>query len=449
MATITFIRESKQSASALKGIINYVCREDKTKLDDGVQLISGKDCNANMAFKEFMATKKVFGKDNGTFLYQYVQSFSPKENITPRQVHDIGLEFAKHYNGFEVLVATHMDAHHLHNHLIINSINFENGMKLRQSPTTLKELRAVSDAICHTHGLSTLPSYEKGRSKVMSTREYRSAVKGESWKTTLKCAIRDAMKVSRTKEQFVNNMQSFGYDVMWTDTRKNITFTCPNGKKCCDDKLGQSKYMKGSMEFEFKQREQPLIGRGIDGMQREKLNYNAEALSTDSIRNTSRALGFSQEDADRYSELSATDERTDLYAGGQRRTGGYTKSIDTGTTENVQQSNQPISGDDFASRESITTGWETERAELEQYEQTGRFVTVPVSENDIQGVTQSVDSTGMLSDIICDAVGLGHHLFETIEDQPEQRSYLQKKEKKKAIGQKEDDNSGHDWHMNM
>jgi hypothetical protein len=69
-----------------------------------------------------------------------------------------------------------------------------------------------------------IPSCEKGRSKAMSTREYRSAVKGESWKTTLKCAIHDAMKASRTKEQFVNNMQSFGYDVMWTDTRKNITY---------------------------------------------------------------------------------------------------------------------------------------------------------------------------------------------------------------------------------
>ena len=80
--------------------------------------------------------------------YQYVQSFSPEENITPQKAHEVALEFAeKAWTGYEVLVATHCDAQHIHSHFVINSVSFENGKKLRQNPNTLKSLRALSDEI--------------------------------------------------------------------------------------------------------------------------------------------------------------------------------------------------------------------------------------------------------------------------------------------------------------
>ena len=179
MATVTYIRESKQSISAMKGVIDYCC-QDKKVYDEisNQRLVSGINCDGENAFKEFMATKKSYGKTDGMNFYQYVQSFSPEENITPHKAHEVALVFAgKAWTGYEVLVATHCDAQHIHSHFVINSVSFENSKKLRQNPNTLKSLRALSDEICGQHNLSTLEPYSKEGIKI-STREYRTAVKG-------------------------------------------------------------------------------------------------------------------------------------------------------------------------------------------------------------------------------------------------------------------------------
>lgn len=250
MATVTYIRESKQSISAMKGVIDYCC-QDKKVYDEisNQRLVIGINCDGENAFKEFMATKKSYGKTDGMNFYQYVQSFSPEENITPHQAHEIAIEFAeKAWTGYEVLVATHCDAQHIHSHFVINSVSFENGKKLRQNPNTLKSLRVLSDEICRQHNLSTLVPYNKDGIKI-STREYRTAVKGQSWKFKLMNDIDKAMNISGSKEDFINAMSIMGYSVTWTDDRKYITYQCPNKMKCRDIKLHNDKYLKGSMEM--------------------------------------------------------------------------------------------------------------------------------------------------------------------------------------------------------
>ena len=262
MATVTYIRESKQSISAMKGVIDYCC-QDKKVYDEisNQRLVSGVSCDGENAFKEFMATKKSYGKTDGMNFYQYVQSFSPDENITPHQAHEVALEFAeKAWTGYEVLVATHCDAQHIHSHFVINSVSFENGKKLRQNPNTLKSLRALSDEICRQHNLSTLEPYRKDGMKI-STREYRTAVKGQSWKFKLMNDIDKAMNISGSKEDFINAMSIMGYSVTWTDDRKYITYQCPSKMKCRDIKLHNDKYLKGSMENEFRYRQEQYFGK--------------------------------------------------------------------------------------------------------------------------------------------------------------------------------------------
>ncbi len=262
MATVTYIRESKQSISAMKGVIDYCCQDKKVydKISNQ-RLISGINCDGENAFSEFLATKKSYKKTNGMNFYQYVQSFSPEENITPQQVHEVALEFAeKAWTGYEVLVATHCDAQHIHSHFVINSVSFQNGKKLRQNPNTLKSLRALSDEICRHHNLSTLESYRKDGLKI-STREYRTAVKGQSWKFKLMNDIDKTMNISGNKEDFINAMSIMGYSVIWTDDRKYITYQCPNKMKCRDIKLHNDKYLKGSMENEFRYRQEQYFGK--------------------------------------------------------------------------------------------------------------------------------------------------------------------------------------------
>lgn len=257
MATVTYIRESKQSISAMKGVIDY-CFQDKKVYDEisNQRLVSGVNCDGENAFAEFLATKKSYKKTDGMNFYQYVQSFSPEENITPQKAYEVALEFAeKAWAGYEVLVATHCDAQHIHSHFVINSVSFENGKKLRQNPNTLKSLRALSDEICRHHNLSTLDPYSKDGMKI-STREYHTAVKGQSWKFKLMNDIDKAMNISGSKEDFINAMSIMGYSVTWTDGRKYITYQCPNKMKCRDIKLHNDKYLKGSMENEFRYRQE-------------------------------------------------------------------------------------------------------------------------------------------------------------------------------------------------
>ena len=238
MATVMYIPEHRQNRFAMRAVINYCMQEYKTFDNKSKrQLISGVNCDGANSFQEFMATKKIYSKDNGFFFYHYAQSFSPKEKITPEQAHEIALEFAeKAWSGHEVLVTTHCDREHIHSHFVINSVGFESGKKLRQSPSTLKQLRKLSDEICIAHRLSVLQPYRGGKNS-MSSREYHARLRGNSWKEKLAKDIDKAMEFSGSKDEFIRNMSILGYHMIWTDERKYLTFHCPNGKSCRDIKL--------------------------------------------------------------------------------------------------------------------------------------------------------------------------------------------------------------------
>lgn len=258
---MTYIKETRQHPSTMVSVMRYCLQESKT-VDGltGQRYVSGISCDGLNSITEFLATKYAYGKLDGINFYQYVQSFSPRENITHAQAHEIARQFAmKAWPGHEVQVTTHCDAKHIHSHFVINSVSFVDGHKLRQDPGTLKQLRAISDELCLSHGLSILPPYQKG-GKRMSSREYRAAQKGQSWKFRLMYDVTQAMKVSRSKEDFIREMKHRGYEVKWTDERKNITYTCPNGMKCRDNRLHQEKYWKENMEYELRTRQCILAG---------------------------------------------------------------------------------------------------------------------------------------------------------------------------------------------
>lgn len=256
MPIVKFIKNEKQNASAMKGSIDYCLQKCKTvDSQTGQRYVSGINCNGLNAYKEFMTTKFANDADNGRYFYQYVQSFSPKDNVDYDKAHKIALEFAeKAWQGHEVLVTTHCDRNHIHTHFIINSVSFETGKKLRQNPNTLKSLRKLNDEICTKYDVTPLKPYTKTKEKRLSDGEYRMAMKGESWKFALMFTIDNAMKRAKTKKEFVDEMKKNGYEVLWTEERKYITYTCPNGMKCRDIKLHQEKYRKEKMELEFELR---------------------------------------------------------------------------------------------------------------------------------------------------------------------------------------------------
>lgn len=454
MATVTYIRESKQSIGAMKGVIDYCCQDKKVYDKRANQrFVSGVNCNGENAFAEFIATKKAYGKTDGMNYYQYVQSFSPKENITPRQAHEVALEFAeKAWKGYEVLVTTHCDREHIHSHFVINSVSFENGKKLRQSPNTLKTLRASSDEICGKHNLSTLNFTDKSGTKI-STREYRTAVKGQSWKFKLMNDIDKAMNISGIRKDFIKAMKIMGYSVTWTDDRKYLTYQCPNGMKCRDIKLHNKKYLKENMENEFRYRQQ-YFGNAQAEEQRFNDGVGFNVGGNEDNRNSvtgQRGRAESTSDSD---NLSAGALQADFKPSDHRANGGLPKSnpenqrgqygndfskLQNGAEENlgadVERNQVGAERNDGNHR----TGWEKSRAIFEQYlasrSGTGSGNSFANEENDpADNLKMAGDNRPVLGNINALADSLAKIIDNEQEDEEERRKRIEAEQNGNDIG---------------
>ncbi|MFZ3591841.1 relaxase/mobilization nuclease domain-containing protein [Bacillus sp. DJP31] len=90
---------------------------------------SGVDCSPEYAKAQFKATRELRGKNTGIQAHHVIQSFKPGE-VDQAQANEIGKDLAlKVAPGHEVVVYTHTDKEHIHNHIVINSVNYENGQK--------------------------------------------------------------------------------------------------------------------------------------------------------------------------------------------------------------------------------------------------------------------------------------------------------------------------------
>ncbi|MBR1532883.1 MAG: relaxase/mobilization nuclease domain-containing protein [Ruminococcus sp.] len=213
-------------------IFKYVMRKEATER----KLIDGVNCSPASAMQEFIYTKQQFNKEDGRQYYHIVQSFSPDDKVTPEMAHQIGMEFAACFSGYQILVATHVNTKAVHNHLIMNSVNFENGKKFHITRDQMLEYKRMSNGICHKYGLSITEPKTK---------------KKQRWKDELVYMIYDALRSSATKEDFVEFLQYHGYDVKREDKYKYITFTTPEGIKVRDNKLFDECLLKDNLELYF------------------------------------------------------------------------------------------------------------------------------------------------------------------------------------------------------
>ena len=291
MATVTFIKYQKQSAGALRGVAGYVSQKQKTEQEDGWHLVSGQNCTPQLAAQEFIVTRQMHRKNSPIWFYHYVQSFSPNEEITGALAHQVAREFAEQaWPDSEVLIATHTDAEHIHSHFIVNAVCYKSGKMLHQGPNTLNGLRTLSDGLCLKYSLSVLPKQQQRKAKGMSSREYRSAAKGESWKFRLINAIDQCMRYASTREEYISLMESEGYQVRWTAGRKNITYTTPTGMKCRDDRLHDRRYTKEVMEYEFRIRA-ALAHGGIEAEERSAADTGPNRSQQRGVAGTALSAG--------------------------------------------------------------------------------------------------------------------------------------------------------------
>ena len=260
-------KKGTQTRGCMKSVMRYVSQLSKT-LWDGQPLVSGIGCQPETAFDEFLSTKLLHRKDGGVMFYHMVQSFPKGADIDPRTAHEAARRLAEYFEGCEVLVCTHVDRDHIHSHCIINSVNFETGKKVHMADEQIQELRVRNDQICEELGLPKFQKDEQRQVRGMSNAEYYPANRGESWKFELMRAIDECMRCAGNREEFLALLRSEGYDAAWTGSRKNITYTTPDGRKCRDNKLHIEKYLKENMEAEFGYRTENDNTRNVDAAQK-------------------------------------------------------------------------------------------------------------------------------------------------------------------------------------
>lgn len=332
-------KKGTQTRSCMKSVMRYVAQTSKT-LWNGQQLVSGIGCQPETVFDEFLSTKLLHHKDGGVMFYHMVQSFPKGAGIDPRTAHEAARRLAGYFEGCEILVCTHTDREHIHSHCIINSVNFETGKKIHMADEQIQALRARNDAICEELGLPKFQKDEQQKSSGMSNAEYYPAAKGESWKLELMRVIDECMRYAASREEFLALLRAEGYGATWTDSRKNITYTTPDGRKCRDSKLHMTKYRKENMEAEFGYRTE--------------IEYGSIGSAAQEIDGRSAAAGIGRDGDGAELERAAQNAARSVSAADAAGCGPENAPDQAGSAECIER-------DADERRRVCETGWEPDR----------------------------------------------------------------------------------------
>lgn len=213
--------KAAENYQMLDDVIEYAAREDKTEQKF---FVSSLNCDREHARDEFLLTKKRFDKEDGIACFHAYQSFA-EENLSPEEAHEIGIAFAKEMWGerFQVVIATHLNTCHVHNHFIVNSVSFLDGKKYHDSRAAYRRMREVSDRLCREHGLSVIERPEgKGGSYYLNQLE-RAGMPTRY--NVARQAIDEAVSRSVNMEEFRHELKLMGYRYQFSPSRRYWTIT--------------------------------------------------------------------------------------------------------------------------------------------------------------------------------------------------------------------------------
>ena len=225
MATVKEIEKAIKAHQYVSDSIAYILSPENRNGDEKCFQSTCLNCandSVEGLVQQFYVVRMAYNKNDNILSHHYVQSFSPNEKVTPEIAHQIGVELAENIApGFQVIVSTHVDKDHLHNHIIINSVSMETGLKWKGNGDTLKAMRAESDKLCKQHGLTVIQKQSGLRGIDQATQKL--AEKGKSWKVELCRALDEAVKQCSRKKEFIAFMKRKGFEITrYTD--RHITF---------------------------------------------------------------------------------------------------------------------------------------------------------------------------------------------------------------------------------
>ncbi len=247
MAIIKSISPKIKTQTHLSEALSYIT-QDKKASDVYYHNCSQMKTISKLA-DSFEKNRIAFDKNTGILAVHICQSFSPDDNVSPEIAHKIGIELINRcFPDFQVVMATHNDREHIHNHYIINSVSLMDRKKLPDNMKMINQVRKVSDELCYQYNLSVVDDSPKYSPLDQATRH--AAMQGRSWKFDLVRDLNAALDSCKSQGEFILFLETKGYEIKFTS--QNITFRKSGMKKGIRaDTLARQfgrKYSKSSIE---------------------------------------------------------------------------------------------------------------------------------------------------------------------------------------------------------
>ena len=200
-------------------VMTYATNPDKTEKQF---YTTGINCEVKDSVKQMQLVKMIYGKENGILAFHAYQSFNEGE-VTPKIAHEIGVKLANEMWGdkFQVVVSTHLNTEHLHNHFVINSVSFKDGKKYYSNLMNTALLRKTSDEICEEYGLSVLTE-KTCKSGINFENFYKKSMRDSDYYKFAKEDIDYAIKRSYTLKQFQQMLVSMGYNYCYRAEKLSV-----------------------------------------------------------------------------------------------------------------------------------------------------------------------------------------------------------------------------------
>ena len=204
---------------SIRQVMTYATNPDKTEKQF---YTTGINCEIEDAVKQMQFVKIFYGKENGILAFHAYQSFNEGE-VTPEIAHEIGVKLANEMWGdrFQVVVSTHLNTQHIHNHFVINSVSFKDGKKYYSNFTNTALLRKTSDEICEEYGLSVLKE-KICKSGINFENFYKKSMRDSDYYKFAKEDIDYAIEHSWTYKEFLKRLKEVGYEVYFRANKISV-----------------------------------------------------------------------------------------------------------------------------------------------------------------------------------------------------------------------------------
>ena len=227
MAIIKSISPKIKTQIHLSEALSYITQDKKAS--DVYYHRCAKRKSVTQLADTFEQSRIAFDQNTGRLAVHICQSFSPEDNVTPETAHEIGIELINRcFPDYQVVMATHNDREHIHNHFIINSVSFMDRKKLLDNMKMINQVRKVSDELCYRHNLSVIEKENAAKYSPLDQATRNAAMQGRSWKFNLVRDLDAALDSCKNKIEFIVFLEVKGYEINFTN--QNITFR-KNGMK--------------------------------------------------------------------------------------------------------------------------------------------------------------------------------------------------------------------------